>query len=281
VEQTRALEALCRVRDGLKVSLFLDSSLNFSQDIPCLITSSEDGFLTGVAAFFAPRHEEAEIVCLTHPDFRRKGVFRTLVAASAEQCAAFGISDLLFICEPQSASGIAALGSLGVKLEYTEYSLRFDRKFSPDRLRVLKDLTLRRAGIEDLDILSSVSGASFQEDREHARQMIARVIASDDRAQYLAHLGGEPVGIVSTGLSNAEITIYGLGVTPGMQGKGIGRGILSLLLKDLLERHTGDILIEVDSVNSNALHLYLTSGFVADAVFGYYRARAERFLPHP
>jgi len=281
ITQTRALEDICRAHDGLKGKLFLDPSLNFLPDIPCLFALFEDGVLAGVLTLFSPRRNEAEAVGLTHPDYRKTGIFRVLVSAAAEQCAAFGIADILFVCEPESKTGTASLGALGAALEYTEYSLKFDRAFPYAKLHIPEGLTIHRAGLEHLDELCRISGDSFQEDSEHARQIIARVLASEGRAQYLARLNGTPAGIVSTGYDNDATTIYGLGVTPAMQGKGIGRGILALLLQELLPEHEEDILIEVDSVNVGALHLYLSSGFVKQASFDYYRSKAKRFLSHP
>ncbi len=278
ITQTRALEGICRAHDGLTGKLFIDPSLNFSADIPCLFALFEDDELAGVLTLFSPRRDEVEAVGLTHPDYRKTGIFRALVSAAAESCAAFDIADILFVCEQASASGTAAVAALGAALEYTEYSLKFDRAFPYAKLHIPEGLTLHRARLEDLDELIRISGDSFQEDSDHARQIIARVLASEGRAQYLAQLSGTPAGIVSTGYDNGATTIYGLGVTPAVQGKGIGRGILALLLQELLPEHEEDILIEVDSVNAGALHLYLSSGFIKQASFDYYRAKAGRFI---
>ncbi len=280
VKKTRALENVCRIHDDLKGSLYLDSTLNFSPDIPSLFALFEGEELVSVATLFTPRQKEAEIVGLTHPNFRRAGAFRALVTSVAQQAAAFGIPELLFVCEPHSKSGVAALGSLGATLENTEYSLKYDRAFRLERLPVPPGLTLHRAGTPDLDDLTFISSKVFEETEDHARQLLSRVIASEHRAQYLARLQGEPVGIVSVGRENGVTTIYGLGVLPQMQGRGIGRGIISLLLTETLPQHTDKLLIEVDSSNAGALHLYLSCGFVTQASFGYYRAKTERFLLH-
>lgn len=278
VRQARALEETCKAHDGLKGSLYLDPSLNFSKETPCLFVLLEDETPLGVMTFFAPAQEEAEIVCLTHPNYRRSGVFRALTAAAAQAALRFEIPDLLFVCERQSESGVAALARLGAAHEYTEFGLRFDRSFDAGGLRIPNGLTLRRAYEADLDAMARVSAESFREPPERARHFLALALASAHRKQYIAHLGGEPVGLCGVGHEDGETTIYGLGVLPALQGRGVGRGMIALLLKELLAYEKADILIEVDASNPAALHLYLACGFVPEITNDYYRARTQRFL---
>ena len=278
IQQVRALEAICRAQDHLAGSLYLNPSLNVSTEMPCLITLREDGVLIGAMTFFAPTLEEAELVGLTHPDYRRKGVFRALVGEAARQSAAFSISSVLFICEPQSVSGIAAVAALGARQEHTEYSLFYRRSDADHRPSIPQGLALFRATESDLDAMSKISAESFAEAPEQAYQFMMKAMAADDRVQYVARLNGEPVGIGCIGYDDGEATIYGLGVLPSLQGKGIGRGIISLMLEKLLESNVGRILIEVDNTNANAMHLYLSCGFVHESVYVYYRAAVEPFL---
>ena len=60
VQAVRELEKVCQAHDGLKGSLFLDPSLNFSPDAPCLFACMEEDKLIGAMTFFVPTQEEAE-----------------------------------------------------------------------------------------------------------------------------------------------------------------------------------------------------------------------------
>lgn len=277
-QQVRALEAICRAHDHLDGSLYLNPSLNISPEMPCLLTMREGDTLIGAMTFFAPSPEEAELVGLTHPDHRRIGVFRSLASEAARQTQAFGIPSMLFVCEPQSVSGVAAIAALGATPEHTEFSLCYQRSGVDRRLAIPQGLTLSRATEADLDAMSKISAESFVESPEQAYGFLLKAMTSDHRTQYIARLNGEPVGIGCIGYEDGEATIYGLGVSPSQQGKGIGRGIVSLMLEKLLESNTERILIEVDNTNANALHLYLSCGFVQESVYDYYRAPVEPFL---
>ena len=278
VQAVRELEHVCQAHDGLKGSLFLDPSLNFSPDAPCLIACMEEDKLIGAMTFFMPTQEEAELVALTHPDYRRKGVFRALMKVAASQAAAHNIPDFLLVCEPQSKDGTAVLATIEKTRDHTEYALRYDRTQSPDALAVPEGLTLHLATEDDLATMTQISAESFSEEAEHAARFMALALASDTRRQYLARINGEPVAIGALGYEDGEATLYGLGVRTQLQNKGIGRGLVALLLREAYAQGTQDILIEVDNTNARAYHLYLSCGFYAEATHDYFRAPVAQFL---
>ena len=279
VHAVRVLERVCQTHDQLKGSLFLDPSLNFSPEAPCLLACYEEETLLGAMTFFAPTQEEAELVALTLPSFRRHGVFRTLLHEAANQASALGIPDFLFVCEPQSKDGAATLASFPHAADHTEYALRYDQTKSPDALAVPAGLSLHRATEADLDVMAQISAESFSEEAERAAHFLALAIRSDTRQQYLARLNGEPVAIGALGYEDGEATLFGLGVRAHMQNRGIGRGLVALLLQQAFAQGTTDVLIEVDNTNARAHHLYLSCGFIPEAVYDYFRAPVVQFLP--
>ena len=279
VHQVRELERLCQAHDHLSGSLFLDPSLNFSPDVPCLLALFEGDLLVGAMTFFTPSQEEAEIVGLTHSDYRRRGVFRALITQAAQQAKALAIPDFLFVCEPQSVDGCAALATFHLQPDHTEYALRYDRSLSPELPAVPAGLTLHRATEADLADMSMVNAESFSEEPERAAHFLALALVSETRRQYIARLDGSPVAIGALGFEGGEATLYGLGVRTGLQNRGIGRGLVSLLLREAFDLSATDILIEVDSTNARAHHLYVSCGFVAEATYDYFRTPIEPFLP--
>ena len=279
VHQVRALEQICQAHDGLKGSLFLDPSLNVSPDAPCLLAAFEGDALIGAMTFFAPTSEEAELVGLTHPTFRRRGVFRALVEAAANHARALEIPDLLFVCEPQSKSGAAALAGWSLFVDHTEYALRYDKSLPPDRLAIPQGLTLHRATQSDLEDMVMISQESFADEAEQAARFLSLALVSETRQQYIARLDGAPVAIGALGIEDGEATLYGIGVRSCLQNRGIGRGLVALLIQQAFSQDISDILIEVDSTNARAHHLYLSCGFFAEATYDYLRASASRFYP--
>ncbi len=278
-QQVRALERVCQAHDQLKGTLFLDPSLNFSPEIASLLVCYEEDVLIGAMTLFAPMQEEAELIGLTHPDFRRRGVFHALLCAAAQQASAFAIPDLLLVCEAQSLDGVATLAALGATPEFSEYSLSYETDRNPDDQPVPKGLLLHPATSADLDEMVRISAASFDESLSRAKGFLEQTLYSDHRTQYLARLDGMPVGIGGIGDEEDSTTIFGLAVHPDWQGRGIGRGMIALLLGEMRKHEKRNILIEVNSANANALHLYLSCGFSSTVTNDYYRFPVTRFLP--
>jgi len=278
VHQARELERVCQAHDHLEGSLYLDPSMNLSPDAPSLLALFEGETLAGAMTFFAPTQEEAELVSLTHPDYRRRGVFRSLVQEAARQAVKFGIPDFLFVCEPQSKDGVAALHWFTSEPDHTEYALRYDRTLPPERLPIPAGLTMHRATEMDLPDMVQISSDSFSEEAERAAHFLGLAIVSETRRQYLFRLDGEPVAIGALGFEGGEATLFGLGVRTHLQNRGIGRGIVALLLRECYAQGIEDILIEVDNTNAPAHHLYLSCGFVQEAIYDYFRAPIAQFL---
>ncbi|MEA4938459.1 MAG: GNAT family N-acetyltransferase [Christensenella sp.] len=278
VSAVRALEAVCQAQDGLTGTLFLDPSLNVDPGIPCLLTLSEPGELLAVLTLFAPSRDELELVGLTYPSHRRNGHFRALVRAAAEVARANSIPDLVFSSERTSESGVAAVQSFGAALDFTEYRLRYDKKALAGQRPVPQGLTLREATPDDLEDMCAISSVTFSEPPEQTRRFLQRAMEARNRTQYVAHRDGVAVGIAAIGYEEGEATVFGLAVSPALQNQGIGRGILALLLGDLAKRGVDQIAIEVDSTNANALHLYLSCGFVEEVVNDYYRLPVSQML---
>lgn len=279
VHQVRELEQICQAHDGLKGSLFLDPSLNVSPDAPCLIAAFEGDALVGAITFFAPTREEAEIVGLTRPGFRGSGVFRALSAAAAQSALALGISELLFVCEPQSVGGAAVLQRWQLPLDHTEYALRYDRAQPPERIAVPDGLTLHQATQNDVKEMVNITQESFADEAEQAERFLTLALVSKTRRQYIARLNDAPVAIGALGFEDGEATLYGLGVRSALQNKGIGRGLVGLLVRESYAQGVEDILIEVDSTNARAYHLYRSCGFFAEATYDYFRTKIDPFLP--
>jgi ribosomal protein S18 acetylase RimI-like enzyme len=279
VHQARELERICQAHDHLEGSLYLDPSMNLSPEAPSLLALFEGDTLAGAMTFFAPTHDEAELVSLTHPDYRRRGIFRALVQEAARQADKFQILDFLFVCEPQSKDGVAALRWFSSQPDHTEYALRYDRTLPPERLPIPAGLTMHRATEADLNSMVIISSDCYSEEADRAENFLRIALVSETRRQYLFRLDGEPVAIGALGYANREATLYGLGVRTNLQGRGIGRGIVSLLLREAYAQGVANILIEVDNTNARAHHLYLSCGFVPETTYDYLRAPIAQFLP--
>lgn len=273
MEEIREVERSCKEYDKLEGNLFLDTSLNFNQEIEGNILLYEEKKLVSFITMFIPTSEEAEISAYTLPEYRQRGYFKRLLTEAIEEIKKYKIQDLVFVCEPQSVDGIETIKKLKVELEFTEYFLRFKDLSEKRELSKNRSLKLYKAKPEDIENIISLSQDIFENSYEDARNIIIRTFEADSRLQYIAKLDEVLVGMGTVSFENDEASISGLGISTQYQGKGLGRDMLGLILSELKREGAENITIEVDSDNEVAFNLYKKCGFEAEASFNYYRKR--------
>lgn len=273
IKEIRKLERICKKHDGLQTSLFLDASLNFNKEMKSFLLLYDGDNLVSVMAIFAPTRNEAELSALTLPQSRRKGYFNRLYFRAVDEIKRVGIKDVLFTCERCSDSGFEAISSRNAKLDHTEYSLKFNKDDSTILSQADFTLVLCEAAADELDTLAALSAKVFDESEEDAKGFVTHALESENRTQFVAKLDGKPIGMVSTGDEQGDVTIYGVGILPEYRGKGYGRQMLTLALKTILAKGCQNILIEVDSTNNVAYKLYTSSGFEEESTVDYYRKK--------
>lgn len=254
-----ALIAACQHNDGIDVGLY--------QNAAHYVLGSEDGQLVGM--FQITSWSDQEIVGLVHPAHRRRGIGRALVEAVRQEFQHQGRESFLLACEAVSPSGSAFAEALGGHRTHSEYRLQLN----PERTRPApprpQPLTVHRAHANEIETLIRLLAQAFGHPEAQCRDKITAWLADPLQRFYLGTCEGAPVGLVRVNFFEQSACLNSFGVLPMLQGKGFGRQILSGVIQDLLTE-PWQVLIEVETENDNALHLYLSSGFTPLATYHYY-----------
>ena len=278
IHDIKRIEQACKEHDGLRGSVSLDYSLNIHPDMMSLFLLYEQEEPVSFLSLFVPGGEEAEVSACTLPGHRRKGYFGLLLVEAGREAAEYGIRDLLFVCEAQSRDGKSALAALCAEYRFTEYALKYLGQAKGLESPRTSWIRLREADREDLEAVIAMSQAIFHDNPDDARSMTHKAFESKDRVQYIALLDNQPVGMASVFTEEGEAWIFGLGILPGYQGKGLGGEMLDQLIARTKGRGIGNIAIEVDSTNESAFHLYTKHGFETETAFEYH-AKSIAGLP--
>jgi ribosomal protein S18 acetylase RimI-like enzyme len=271
IRQIREAEIICKIYDKTNGNISLDNSLNFDPDMKSLFLFYEDNKLISILSIFMPTEKEAEISAYTLPGYRRKGYFKKLLNAAIEELKKYEQVELLFVCEPQSKDGKEAIKKLDAELYFTEYFLRFKGSSSNLEKEQFSRIKLHEAHLNDLEAIVALSQQIFNYNYEDAKSIITKSLKADNRTQYIAILNENLIGIGAVSFDSYEASIFGLGISPKHQGKGFGKEILNLILKDLKKKDIQNVSIEVDSTNKNAFNLYVKCGFEIETSYNYYR----------
>lgn len=270
-KEIREVELICKEHDKLNGSIFFDTSINYNPKIKSLFLLYDNDILISLISMFIPTRDEAEISAYTLPKYRRKGYFKKLLHEAIKELSKYNISDLIFVCEPQSNDGNKVIEKLKAEFDFTEYLLRYNNSVDDMEVRPTPEINVEEAEKEDLESLIHLSQEIFNDKYEDAKSMIMKSFESENRIQYMGLLDQKLIGIASVSFENDEASISGFGISPQYQGKGFGRAMLKRILRDLKNRGREHITIEVDSTNKNAFNLYRKCGFEVEMSFDYYR----------
>lgn len=278
IRDIKRIEQACKEHDGLRGSVSLDYSLNIHPDMMSLFLLYEQEEPVSFLSLFVPGGGEAEVSACTMPGHRRKGYFSLLLDEAGREAAEYGIRDLLFVCEAQSRDGKSTLAALRAEYRFTEYALKYRGPEEGLESPRIPRIRLREANREDLEAVIAMSQAIFHDSPDDARSWALRAFDAKDRVQYITLLreqsveqsDNQPVGMASVFTEEGEAWIFGLGILPGYQGKGLGGEMLDQLIARTKSRGIENISIEVDSTNESAFHLYTKHGFEMETAFEYH-----------
>lgn len=274
IKEIKQLESICKKHDKLAGDIFLDSSLNFKPDIKSLFLLYEDNKLISLLLMFIPTQSEAEISGFTLPEYRQKGYFKALLTKASNELKKYEVQDILFVCEPQSLDGKAVIKKLEANYEFTEYSLKYNQLNIAYQNQYLNKIVLYKPRLQDSKILINLRQQIFDDSYENAESRVIKSFESQCRRQHLAVLDREFIGIGGISFEQDGAYIFGFGIIPKYQGKGFGKAMLKLMLKDLIEQNIEKIMIEVNSENEKAFNLYKRCGFEVETAFEYFREKA-------
>lgn len=271
VKEVHHLEQICQDHDNLKGSIFVDTSMNFSQEMNSIFLMYNGDQLISILTIFVPTAHEAEITALTLPSQRGKGHFTELLSKAVGELIKYEIPEVLFVVESQSISGKHVIPHLGAHYDFTAYSLRYNTsKYVPLAKSRLKHLKPRE---KDLKPLTDISMRIFEDSYEDTHGVIVDIFHSKSRDQYLGLMNDEIIGIGSSSRDGNEASIFAFGVKPEFRNKGYGYELLHLIVEQLTQSGVQEIVIEVDSDNTDAFNLYQKFGFKIETAYEYYRKK--------
>ena len=270
IADIQQLETACNQFEGLAMKL----NWSMLQDRPKEQSSDffyyADGQLVGYLALYGFNQREAEVSAMTHPEHRRQGIFKQLLAAANLELKKRHVPDFLFICERASASGTACMQAIAAGYDFSEYKMRLQQPWNkPGAVSV--ELQLRPGRPEDITDLAHMDELCFGVSVEAVKHWMDHDLADSNRRVFLATLGPVKIGKINVLLNEVETYISGFCVLPEYRRQGYGKIILTRTLEQLVAEDRHNISLEVATENEHALSLYEHCGFRTITAYDYYR----------
>lgn len=212
-----------------------------------------------------------EINGMVHPDYRRQGIFRGLMAMVQTECKKRGANKLLLLSDRLSPSGQGFIKSLTKTLHHTEYEMYLDAKAFFSLGQPHQTIQLRRAINEDAQEVATQNSLYFKEETDEEAQLV--MPEEEAKRGFLIYLGiaqDKIIGKVNLKISDTVSGIYGLGIKPAFRSQGYGRALLYLAVQEIMSLTTSQIMLQVEATNDKALNLYTSCGFKPTSTMDYY-----------
>lgn len=238
-----------------------------------------------------------EVNGMVQPDYRRQGVFKTLIELVIAEWKKRNSGSMLLLSDRKSNSGQNFIKRTGAKYKHSEYEMYLKEDNLEPLQRQLCGITFRKATNADAGEIARQNAIYFSDEvRDFKNTSNANepgivsaeaetIIPNEDivlpeeeekrgMTMYLVEKDQQIIGKVHIQLTSRIGGIYGLGVLPEHRGKGIGRAILMMAIEKLKEMNASEVMLQVATENANALNLYKSCGFVETSIMDYYEIKA-------
>ena len=213
-----------------------------------------------------------EVTGMVHPNFRRQGVFSTLLQLALAECRRRNAGPVLLLCDRNAASGQKFLEKINAVYRVSEFEMYLQNERTRAGERLPCDISFRKATNADAFEVARQNAIYFGDCLVEGNDNIPLPEDEEKRGMtiYLAEKNHQLIGKVHLQLTNGLGGIYGLGVLPEHRGKGLGRAILLEAIETLKAASATEIMLQVATENATALSLYKSCGFREASVMDYF-----------
>ena len=270
-EEIKELETICTAKEKISLKLELYYRLNQSKSAELGMNKINeflyyiDGKLVsylGISSFGA---NVAEINGMTHPKFRKNGLFRKLFQLAMEECHKREFDKILLLTDDKSGTGTAFIRKTSAEYDFSEYRMKAVNNLSSS---IAETITLRKASQADVKEIIRQNVIYFND-----KEITEDNYSIDEDAlstTYMVELKGITIGKIGIEYSNSTAYICGFGILPEFRGKSFGRAALTAAMKLCHQNNFTEIELDVACKNKKALNLYTSCGFEEQSVMNYY-----------
>jgi ribosomal protein S18 acetylase RimI-like enzyme len=262
------LERRVTDHDGGRLKLEYGSLRSRPGDQVDALTWRTDGRVTGFVGLYGFGHGQLELAGMVDPAVRRTGIGTALLNAAKPVGRDRGHDHALLVTPRSTDTGAAFAHASGGELEHSEHFMVLGA--TPDAGPADPRVTVRAATEADTETLGRILAAAFGDEPTGFK-----VQDNDDERTLAIALDDMVVGTVRLTREGPVGSVYGFGVDPAHQGRGIGRDVLRRVCRQLRDEGAQRVTLEVASDNDSALGLYLSVGFSSEATEDYFAVSLE------
>ncbi|MGB8452248.1 MAG: GNAT family N-acetyltransferase [Anaerocolumna sp.] len=278
-EDANNLAMLCYTYDHTNLKLELDYKLSITKESKTGLKEVNEylyyvgGVLVSYLGISSFGGNVYELNGMTHPEFRRKGLFKKLLSLALQELKNNGQKELLLLSDEKSDSGKQLIHWAGGVYKTSEYRMKQNINSLPayNSLQDTSEITLITADVSDLAEICRQNAVYFHTTEESEALIIDESMLND--GMHMIKKNGETIGKINVEYGKDSSFIFGFGIIPEYRGNGYGKAAFGELLKIIKDKNISDVQLDVATQNKNALNLYKSFGFEETSVMDYYEYR--------
>ena len=271
----KALIASCQAYDQTFREPYLSNMLNFDPNMPAFFLCYQEGELLGLLTVYADDHD-VEVTILVAPDYRRKGIARSLFDKFQKETAPYPIRSVTFQTERIFLDRHPNLASHWGVVEDEETETWLGRDRTPYVLESCSDVKVLLAEPSYLDEIAQLHQQAFsdaEERLEASRRYITEALKDSDGLLYILLKEAQVIGVCTVDLSGNSNYLYGLAIAEAYRGQGYGSYLAKSIVNQLIAENTKSFQIAVEDANTGAKRLYEKIGFVKQTQVVYLKQK--------
>ena len=274
-KEAKALIASCQANDHTFREPYLSNMLNFDSTMPTFFLYYQEEELLGLLTVYAD-NEDVEVAILVVPEYRRKGIARSLFDKFQKETAPYPIRSVTFQTERVFLDCHPDLASHWGVVEDEETETWLGRDKTPYALDSRSDVKVLLAEPSYLDEIAQLHHQAFsdpEETLEVSRRYITEALEDSDSLLYILLKEGQVIGVCTVDLSGNNNYLYGLAVAEAYRGQGYGSYLAKSVVNQLIAQNDKSFQIAVEDSNVAAKRLYEKIGFVKQTQVVYLKQK--------
>ncbi|WP_404332409.1 GNAT family N-acetyltransferase [Mesobacillus maritimus] len=266
LREIKQLQEVCEQDGGFQLKLNYDMLENREEARVEDFFHYEGNLLVGFLGSYNFGNK-VELCGMVHPDFRRRGIFSSLLKVGLEEAMKHDIQTILLNAPTESLTAKAFLKTVPCTFAVAEYQMKWHQK---DLINDDSVIVRPSVSKEDWDAEIKLEISGFGMSEKQAQEMQKNISEQSSDQKIIIEVEGRIAGKMRVSELNGEAWIYGFAVYPELRGKGIGRKALSKVV--IMEQQKGlPVFLEVEAKNAHALRLYESCGFKTYHSQDYYK----------
>jgi ribosomal protein S18 acetylase RimI-like enzyme len=262
----KQLQEVCEKDGGFQLKLNFDLLENRTAGKQEDFFHYEEGKLVGFLGTYGFGNK-VELCGMVHPDYRRRGIFSSLLNMGLEEIKKQDIPTILLNAPTDSQSAQNFLKTVPCTFVVAEYQMKWHQTDLTDD----DTITVRPSvSKEDWNAEIELEISGFGMSKKQAEEMQTMISENSSDQKLIIEAEGRIAGKMRVSELNGEAWIYGFAVYPELRGQGIGRKALSKVVKMELQKGL-PVFLEVEAKNAHALGLYESCGFKTYHSQDYYK----------